>query len=317
MNYKKTLISVVVPIYKVESYLRRCIDSILSQTYRNFELILVEDGSPDCSGKICDDYANKDKRIKVIHKKNGGLSDARNYGTQIATGDYITYIDSDDWVAPDYLEVLFNFLKNNDADLSVCRLIKTNKEKRIHSSKNNILVFSAVSALSDMLYQKNISNSACGKLIRRELMNKLQFPVGRLYEDLFTTYKVISECNKIVFVDRILYYYWINPESIMHQSFSPRMFDEIDAVCEIEQFVRENFPNIVSAALSRKFSSYSQVFRWMSKVKIDSVYLSKKNSIWDYIEEYRLRMILDKNARLKNRIAGVIAYCGKGVFGYL
>ncbi|MBE5917755.1 MAG: glycosyltransferase family 2 protein [Pseudobutyrivibrio ruminis] len=317
MNNKNALISVVVPIYKVESYLRRCIESILSQTYRNFELILVDDGSPDCSGKICDDYADKDRRIKVIHKENGGLSDARNYGTRTATGDYISYIDSDDWVAPDYLELLYKALEDNAADVSVCKLIKINKEKCIRSSKNNILMFSTDSALSDMLYQKNISNSACGKLIRRKVMNRFPFPVGRLYEDLFTTYKVISECNKIVFVDRVLYYYWINPESIMHQSFSPKMFDEIDAVCEIEQFVREHFPNILSAALSRKFSSYSQVFRWMSKEKIDSVYLSKKKSIWGYIKEYRYSMLLDKNARLKNRIAGFLALGGSFLYGHL
>lgn len=317
MNNKDVLISVVVPVYKVEPYIARCVDSILSQTYRNFELILVDDGSPDGSGKMCDAYAQLDKRISVIHKKNGGLSEARNYGTLSATGELITYIDSDDWVSPYYLEYLFKILKDNNADISVCSFIKLGKEKIIPCKKSSVSVFSRIEALEDMLYQRKIHNCAWGKLYSLDLMKKFLFPVGRLYEDLFTTYKIFSECKKIAYTDRVLYYYWCNPESIMNLAFTPKMFDEIDAVNEIEEFIKINYPSIVPAALSRKFSSYCQVYRWMSKGCSSRIYDDKKYELWGKIKSYRGKMLFEKKARIKNRIAALVSFFGPFIFSHI
>lgn len=317
MSNKNPLISVVVPVYNVEDFLSRCVESILAQTYKNFELILVDDGSPDRCGQICDDYALRDKRITVIHKKNGGLSEARNFGTQVSRGEYITYIDSDDWVSPVYLEILYGILLDNNADVSICNEIKLSKEKVINNKKSSVCVFSGITALTDMLYQRTLDNCACCKLFKVELMKRNFFPVGKLYEDLFTTYKVFTECKKIVYTDAIFYYYWSNPESIMNLSFTPRMFDEIDAVNEIELFIKDNYPMILPAALSRKFSSYCQVYRWMCKGKSSPLYDLTKRELWEFIKSYRGKMIFDKGSRLKNRLAALISFMGPFLFGVL
>jgi glycosyltransferase involved in cell wall biosynthesis len=215
------LISVIVPVYKVEDYLRRCIVSILNQTYSNIEIILVDDGSPDSSGDICDDYEKKDPRVKVIHKKNGGLSDARNAGIDIAKGKYTTFLDSDDWIAYDYIETLYDLLVRNGADISVCNFIRTETEIiEITGVAKDIYEFSNIQALDNLcgkFYEQ--LTVAWGKLYRTELFKEIRFPVGKIHEDEFTTYKVLYKAKKIVVTTEQLLYYWQRPDSIMGLGF--------------------------------------------------------------------------------------------------
>lgn len=311
---EECLITIVIPVYKVEKFLCRCIDSILNQTYSKLEIILVDDGSPDKSGEICDRYANRDERIKVIHKKNGGLSDARNAGTKIATGKYITYIDSDDYVSNDYIETLYSTLKKYDADICVCDLIMTDVENiSLHKEKSIEIEFDYISAIERMLYQTLFDTNACGKLYPTYIMKNILYPKGKLYEDLFTTYRVFGAVKKVVYINQKKYYYWQNPDSIMHNVFNKRMFDEIEAVDEIVKYVEKNMPEIKKAAYARKFSSYSQVIRWMPD-DADEDSLDKRNQLWKFVKQYRCQMIFDSKARKKNRLAGVIAYMGMGLY---
>lgn len=219
------LISIIVPVYKAEKYLSECIDSIISQTYENFELILIDDGSPDNSGKICDEYAEKDKRIKVIHKENAGVSSARNIGLDNASGEYIAFIDSDDFVDKQYLEKLHCNLKHNDADISLCRLSYYKKDvanirreifpkKTINLKINQEFEHLIVRFFS---YKKYIMGSTCRSLYKRELIDKHRFDVNvKICEDLLFFMGLLCDAKKICFLEESLYFYRVNDESAIH-----------------------------------------------------------------------------------------------------
>lgn len=217
------LISIIVPIYNVEKYLRRCVDSIAKQTYRNLEILLIDDGSTDSCGKICDEYAAFDKRINVIHKTNGGLSDARNVALDICTGDYIVFIDSDDFVSELYIENLYNSIIFSGADMSSCQFIEfydggsAPQAKSI--SKKDILVLNSERYLEKMLYQNFAETCAWGKIYKRFLFDDIRFPYGKLYEDVPTTYKVILKCMKTAIIPNTDYYYYQRSESIHNAKF--------------------------------------------------------------------------------------------------
>ncbi len=307
------MISVIVPVYRVEKYLPRCVQSILTQTCPDWELILVDDGSPDQCGRMCDEYAQKDGRIRVLHKENGGLADARNAGTAVAKGEYIAYIDSDDWVAPDMLEQLLEQARRAGADVVVCDLVKTETEDvRFPSGPAAApVLFSGPGAMEAMLYQTGFDTSACGKLFRAELCKKVLFPKGRLYEDLFTVYKMLFAAQRVVYLPRVLYAYRNNPDSIMNRRFDHRNLDELDAADAIEAFVQENCPQFLPAARARKFSSYSQVLRWMKDAESDDAAIKDEQyRIWAFLKEYRVRMLMDRRARTKNRIAAIASFLG-------
>ena len=209
-------ISMIVPIYKVEKYLARCIESILSQTFTDFELVLVDDGSPDNCGEICDEYAKKDRRITVIHKENGGLSDARNAGIDWAfknsDSEWITFIDSDDWVNRRYLEVLFNAAIENQVDVSVCDFLRTSNFENTDIKDDFICQKWSV---TDFFVEKNLNFVvAWGKLYKKSLFKKIRYPKGKVHEDEFTTHKLLFQCQKVVFVNSMLYFYFINKEGI-------------------------------------------------------------------------------------------------------
>jgi glycosyltransferase involved in cell wall biosynthesis len=240
------LISIIIPVYKVEDYIRRCVDSILKQTYVNLEIILVDDGSPDRCGQICDEYAARDSRIVSIHKKNGGLSDARNAGLEICKGEYITFLDSDDWVEAEYIEKLYGMLKENNADISVCNFIKTSKEDvEADASTAEIKVFTNVEALNQIennadiqLYVQMVV--AWGKLYKRSLFDGITYPVGKLHEDEFTTYKLLYRANRVVLTSARLLYYWQREDSIMGAGFNVRgNLDATEALKERAEFYQK------------------------------------------------------------------------------
>lgn len=234
-------ISVIVPVYKVEKYLERCVDSILNQTYTDFELLLVDDGSPDNCGKMCDEYAEKDNRIFVIHQKNGGLSAARNTGInwfyEQNNSDYITFLDSDDWVHPDYLKILMDGITKNNVILSVCNYTRVT-EIIPHEKFDNVeyeLTFP-----EDFLVNHSWQyNYAWGKLYHKSLFEDVRYPVGKNFEDAFTTYKLLHKCDKISYVDIPLYYYLINEQGISRSPWKPSELVIFDAMQEQMQFYKE------------------------------------------------------------------------------
>ena len=240
-------ISIIVPVYKTEPYLARCVESILTQTFTDWELILVDDGSPDRCPEMCDAYATEDKRIKVIHKENGGLSDARNHGLDVATGDYILFVDSDDYIHPHMLQAMSRLATAEDADIVQCCYIRgtedhfpTIKESTRHYIFNNHSIFASTR-------QQTI---LCAKLYRRSLWDSLRMPVGKIHEDDFTTWRLYYHSHRIVVIDTPYYYYYINPRGIMASEarrFSPLLVEAYEE--RIAYFEERNETTL--AALSR------------------------------------------------------------------
>lgn len=211
-----SLVGIIVPIYKVEKYIHRCVDSVLMQTFDDFELILVDDGSPDNCGAICDEYAKKDNRIHVIHKENGGLSDARNAGIDYvinkSDSQWITFIDSDDWVASDYLEQLLKLCEKYDADIGICRLLRCTEEpERVI----DIDVDYSATPYDALVYEGGVACYACARLYRTSLIADYRFPVRMYMEDFYIIPEIILSAQRIAVTEKTLYYYYINENSIL------------------------------------------------------------------------------------------------------
>lgn len=232
-------ISIVVPVYNIQEYIRECIESILAQSFRDFELILVDDGSKDLSGKICDEYLDKDNRIKVIHKENGGLSDARNVGMDGAKGNYLTFIDGDDAVSPLYLEILYTTLKEQNADLVQGSFTRKKESLVLRSDIKKIICLENKEAIHDYLHRKGLYVSACAKIYRRELFEHINFPVGKLNEDNFTTYKIIAKSARCVVIDQPIYWHRINKNSITRSSFRRQKLEILQVPEEMRIFLRD------------------------------------------------------------------------------
>ena len=234
-------ISVIVPVYKVETYIYRCIDSILSQTFRDFELILVDDGSRDKCGDICDEYAKQDNRIQVIHQKNGGLSAARNTGIgwslKYSDSEWLNFIDSDDYVHPRYLETLYSIVKGKNVLLASCNYAMTKGEDLEVDEENKTVRL----LTSKQYYCENAVSAtvAWGKLYQKHLFDNIRFPVGRYHEDEFTTYKLLFKCKKIGVISQPLYAYYQNHDGITHSvPWSKLTLHKIDALSEQIDYFR-------------------------------------------------------------------------------
>lgn len=284
------LISIIIPIYKVENLLERCVDSILRQTYDNIEIILVDDGSPDRCGEICDQYEIKDSRIKVIHKKNGGLSDARNAGIDVAKGEYITFIDSDDWVSEKYVKTLYDLLVSKSADISVCNFIRTEKEEiETSNEQNELYEFNNIEALTNLCgeFYQRLTVSWC-KLYKTELFADIRFPVGKIHEDEFTTYKLLYKAKKIALTNEVLLYYWQRPDSIMGTSFKIKnRLHAIEAFQERADF----FESIGETTLRDK--TYRALFGIYSEVNDNLKYFqdqSEKNLFVNSFKNHILKL---------------------------
>lgn len=237
-------ISVIVPVYKVEQFLARCVDSILSQSFEDFELILVDDGSPDNCGAICDGYAQKDNRIHVIHQPNGGLSAARNAGLDWlyanSRSQWIAFVDSDDWIHPDFLRCLLQAAAEHDCRISACGFFRTAGERfPVVSLKSSQCVFSEEYYCGVREYHSSTA-IACNKLYHRTLLENLRYPKGKLHEDEFTTYKAIYAAEKVAVLEQPLYAYYQNAEGIMLSKWNPRRLHIVEAFEQQVQDAREN-----------------------------------------------------------------------------
>ena len=236
------LISVIVPIYNVEKYLNKCIESIINQSYSNLEIILVDDGSKDNASIMCDSYLLKDNRIKVIHKENGGLSDARNVGIEKAKGKYIIFIDSDDWIDEKMIEILYDIIKKNNSDISICDYFLAYNEE-IQTQKENIKVInlSNIEALKK-IYDKDLDVCmivAWNKLYKIDLFkDNIRYPYGKIHEDEFTTYKLLYKAEKISYTNRKMYYYRQREKSIMSKSFNKKRLDVLEALEERAYYMK-------------------------------------------------------------------------------
>lgn len=316
------LISIVIPVYKVEKYISRCIDSVINQTYRNLEIILIDDGSPDRSGEICDLYASEDYRIKVIHNSNKGVSNARNTGLREAKGKYISFVDSDDYVSERYIEHLYKILIENGADISCCNFEYTYEEqkknitkKKLRNNKKseNIIIYGKIEALEELLYQKNIDTSVWGKLFKRETFNNVFFPEGKIYEDFGTVYKTMMNSNKIVYSNEKQYYYLQRETSTIGRKFQKEDFDMLELAKEMKKNVTELYPELEGAVESRILDMDFYFLRRMDKKEYLQQYLEIKNDI----KKNRKNVYNNNKIKLKTRIAILISYINIDLVKYL
>ena len=321
------LISVIVPIYNVEKYLKKCIESIIQQTYDNLEIILINDGSTDNSPKICDNYAKKDKRIKVIHKKNGGLSDARNYGLEIATGKYISFVDSDDYIHKQMIEKLYNNLKANYSDISICNICNV-----YPNGKKMNLSIPETSVVEQKQKFYNIYNKysvvtvvAWNKLYKKEIFKTIRYPLGKVHEDEWIIFDILKNAQKISYLNEPLYYYIQREESISN-SFNLKRLHIIevhenrlkqlkghDDLLKMEYIAyilclsRKIIPGLYAIKNKQKAKEYRKKNKQLINYTLKNYQLSKKDKISFYlikispllyVKTYKLYCIL-KDAKNK------------------
>ncbi len=280
-------ISVIVPVYKVEPYIRRCVDSILGQTFTDFELILVDDGSPDNCPAICDEYATKDSRVHVIHQKNGGLSAARNAGIDWAFGNsdsqWLSFVDSDDWVHPQFLQFLYEAAINCNAGICVCCHKQTHE--KITNTKLDVPIPSKLSFEEFYSLRNDSVNiiTAWAKLYRKDYFQGISYPIGRINEDIFTTHKLLAQSPRIAFVDCELYFYFINPDSIMRRNWTPDRLNEIQGYEELIQFTQEkNYPYAQIRAI--------KTYYWSLDRQIKQLQQSSNREFREYLRLLRKKL---------------------------
>ncbi len=245
------LISVIIPVYKTEQYLERCIQSVLAQTLTDIEVILVDDGSPDRCGEICESYAQRDCRIRVIHQENQGLSVARNMGIANARSPYVGLVDSDDWIHPEMYRVLYEALKEGGAQIAVCdsqRILEGQDAKPVVIGQAPLLL-SGKQALENMLVGNTTGgHTAWNKLYDIRLFDKVLYPAGKLYEDAYTTYRLLFFSQTVVYCPARLYYYQQRRGSIMARGFGHHSMDKMEAAEQVLDFVRSNIPELLAQA---------------------------------------------------------------------
>lgn len=290
------LISVIIPVYNVEKYIRFCLDSVINQTYKNLEIIIVDDGTKDSSGEIAEEYARKDSRIKVVHKENGGLSDARNVGLDIATGKYIAFLDSDDVISLDFYEYLYGLIKENDYDIAECEFLRISSDEienvqKILDEKNsneNIVVKeeSSEEALSDFYgrYLNPYVNKVVvwNKIYKKEIYDGIRYPVGRFHEDEFTTFKILNKINKMVTSTKKLHGYMQTSNSIMRRDIKQKQIeDNLEAYEASVNFFNDN--KFIQVKCMRRY--LENCLELYMKVERGSEDASLKNEKYEWIYE--------------------------------
>ena len=309
----RPLISVVVPIYNVEKYLNKCIDSIINQSYSNLEIILVDDGSPDRCGQICNEYREKDPRVVVIHKKNGGLSSARNAGIETYKGKYIVFIDSDDFISSTYIEDLYNAVHKYNVDIATFswyvdfydeneNQVKLDTSKTVHDA-----VYQTSEVLKKMFYQK-IPSGVPHRLFARKIFEEIRFPVGDLFEEMATVYKMyIAGSKKSAIVYGKEYAYRLRPTSIVRMNFSEKKLICVPISQRMYKDILDYNKNLNKSVSSRLFAFNFQIF-----LQVPGDDLNNQKLVWNEIKKYRGSVLIDfnKSMRLKNRAAALISLLG-------
>ena len=244
------LISVIVPVYKVEQYLDKCIQSIVDQTYRNLEIILVDDGSPDNCGAMCDAWAKKDSRIRVIHKENGGLSDARNAGMSAATGELMGFVDSDDYISPNMYQLLYENMADNDCDISACgvEMVWEDDHTPQMLTKSGNCVLEQEKAMEAVIQESWLKQPVWYKLYKTDLIRDICFPVGKYHEDVFWTYQAVGKAKRVSIFDKPCYFYLQRNGSIMGEGYSLKRLDALEAKQQRLEYLKIHNPALENTA---------------------------------------------------------------------
>ncbi|RGR73077.1 glycosyltransferase family 2 protein [Holdemania filiformis] len=304
MNLNTPLISIILPLYNVENYLPKCMESLINQTYENIEIVMVDDGSDSVCAKLCDDYLQIDGRVKVFHKKNGGLSDARNYGIERASGEFIACIDPDDYVDLDYIEYLFKLIKKYNTKMSVCQhRICYSNGKVIELNLDGSEILCAEKALERMLYNDVIDTSAWAKLYHISLFDKIRYPKGKIFEDIGTTYLFMIQSEDIAIGYESKYNYVIRSNSIVNSNFNENKLQLLEMTDKMSADVVEKYPLLNRAVLRRmvyaRFSTLNQMLDITTHKK-------EKKEIIKFVKSHSFDILSDKKAPTRDKVAVVI-----------
>lgn len=301
-------ISVIVPVYNTRDYIAECIESILRQNYDNIELILVDDGSTDGSGDICDDYEKKHKdKIVVLHTPNRGPSAARNTGIDAADGEYLLFVDGDDIISFDHVYRLYGLVKKYDADMAACGYLETSQRNFMPQYSQEELCFDTGQAMEDILYQKHINSGPVCKLYKRKLFDNVRFPEGTFYEDTIAIPKVIHNADKIVWSRDITYGYFMREGSTMRAGYSERTYQYVKVTEELMCWVGNNYPKLRKAAVSRFV--WANIYVYIKMPKKAAHYGEVKNNI----RKYSRQVLADRKVRRANKAALVLSLMGHDV----
>ena len=305
------IISIIVPIYNVGKYLPRCIESILNQTFNNFELILVNDGSTDNSGVICDDYAKKDTRIKIVHKSNGGVSSARNAGLYVAKGEYIGFVDPDDYIDKNMYEKLYRLCVDNNSDIAICRFNREiNGKIQNKESTEEIIELNNMEAMNELFKGNLYRFSLCNKLFSKKCFNDVLFPEERIHEDLSTTYKLFDNSKKTVYINYCGYIYVRRENSILTSTYNEKRLQAFIAWDEIIEFIDKNYYEIIEQVIATfTYWCVDNILYILNQVNNSK----KKNNYLNIIQKYTTKYyiyikrnnILSRSYKLRIRIFNI------------
>lgn len=302
----KNTVSIIIPIYNIQEYIKPCLESVLRQTYNDIELILIDDGSSDDSSSICDSYANQDDRVRVVHQKNLGVSAARNKGLAVATGEYIMFVDGDDMVDTNMVTCMMDKISiNSDCTLVSCAV--TRHYNNFGVSGEKVLRFNKTEASIDMLYMNNMDNGPCAKLIPSKIAKSIKFnPKITIAEDLDYIYKILQKIDNEVFINSNLYYYRIAPGSAMTKPFTERRMDGFIATREIVSHALKTGNNrMINAA---KFRHFAEAFFVLSSIGGEQrKYREQYNIACDEFNKYRFSVIANKEAPKKFRLLAMLS----------
>lgn len=303
------LISIIVPVYNLESIIKKCVDSILKQRYKNLEIILIDDGSTDNSGGICDEYAKRDKRIVVFHQKNSGIAAVRNLGISKANGDYVSFIDGDDYVDDDYIQSLYNALSGDNSDIAICGHIIIYPSKKYIKKSDKKLILTAEEAVREVLYDKYLDLSPWGKLYAKELFRGIKYPSGMLFEDSAVTPLILAKATRVSVIPKAHYYY-VKQEShsITNASFNSKKLDLITATKQMTNTISMKYPNLKQACARRMMWAHLSTLSVMATSK--NVPKKSIRLVYEYIKKNRSNILKDPNISKRDRFGLLISRFG-------
>lgn len=315
---KLPLVSIIIPIYNVEKFISCCVDSVCNQSYKNLDIILVDDGSQDDCPRICDEYSLKDSRIQSLHKVNGGLSDARNYGIKFAKGDLIFFLDGDDFIPKDAISNLVDIQQKNDSDIVIGNMVLVSENAGAdftYAQENTYSInLNSEQAIEETIYQKKFSCRAWGKLYRKSVLT-VEFPYGKLCEDLAVAHIYLSVAKIITYTSKICCFYRQRQTSIMHQ-FNTRRMDALDFALNLEKFCKQHYKSLSKEVQCRVFNVAVHLILDMDDSCIDS-----KNKLFNKtfaeLKRTRLWVIADPKCRFREKVVALLSFLGVKVIRYV
>lgn len=314
----KGLVSIIIPVYNTKCYLDECIHSVLVQTYKNVEILLVDDGSTDGSGQICDDFAKYDARIKVIHKKNGGLSDARNAALNVLNGEYIYFLDSDDYIEKDTIEILVNLCEKESADIAITdyTMFSVKTPDSTFSKIGKSLKMNKKEAIRNMLLPGKYDHCACSKLYAAYLWENIRFPVGKLYEDLCVNYDVFEKASTIIYYDVSKYFYRTRPESIMNSSIKVKDLELLDISDEVADKLYNRYPDLEEIITNKRTTTYANLMYRILLCKDHKEFEGAKSRIQKLCRKNLFKCIKSKYMRKNDKIKVLIISINQSIYTF-